>query len=303
MFKKIAEKFRKKNNNYAPLVNYNFNYQGFKLISSAMEEHHERKVIISRNQVKQLSDDFYYELYSFKNLPIHYLLSITVVAPLVSIASIYFLFVATRQDSYPIVSIILATISLIIFVVCREKKEKLILQKQSMIHDKSFTTIDDARLYWILNKVGMRTDIYEFAKKLSEWKGLKEKYNRNSQINWLNYIYDPQSKPRILALLIAFISLFTVVTMNTFEIEPFSVIVSFFGLKHILVEETWLILFLIFFICFLSWQLIFIGHILSRGATHLIGLLNRDNLSELKFNILINFLLDNIDLKNEDSFN
>ncbi|MGP9556343.1 hypothetical protein [Psychrobacter sp. AOP7-A1-24] len=302
MFKKISKNFQKKKYNYAPLVSYHLGYQNSKVINTYIEKKYERE-ITSKNQVKQLSDDFYYELYSFKNLPIHYLLSIVVVAPLVSIASIYFLFVATRQDSYPIVSVILATISLTIFVVCREKKEKLILKKQSIIHDKSFKTIDDARLYWILNKVGMRTNIYEFANKLSKWKGLKEKHNRNSQINWLNYIYDPQSKPRILALFIAFISLFTVVTMNTFEIEPFSVIVSFFGLKHILVEETWLILFLIFLICFLSWQLIFIGHILSRGATHFIGLLNRNNLSELKFNILINFLLDNIDLKNEDGFN
>ena len=131
---------------------------------------------------------------------------------------------------------------------------------------------------------------------LSKWKEYKERYNRNSKISWFSYIYDPQSKPRILALFIAFISLLTVVTMNAFEVEPFSVIVAFFGLKHILVEETWFILFLIFVICFLSWQLIFIGHLLSRSIIYLIDYLNRDNLSDLRFGVLINFLLDYSDL-------
>ena len=132
---------------------------------------------------------------------------------------------------------------------------------------------------------------------MCQWKEYKEKYNQKSKINWFNYIYDPQSKPRILALFIALISLFTIVTMNAFEIEPFPVLVAFFGLKHILIEETWLVLFLIFIVCFLLWQIIFISHILSRYITYLVDSLNKNNFSELKFSILINFLLDHSDFQ------
>lgn len=293
MLKKISKKIRKKKNNYySPLINYDLSDHSYKIVTYDVKKNYEKKLTVNRNQIKNLSDDFYSQLYSFKNLPKHYFFLITVVAPLVSIVSIYLLFVAIRQGSDSLYSAILGAISFIIFIVCRDKNKKSILQKQSLIHNKSFVTIDEVRLYWIRDKIGSRTDIYEFVKKLSEWKSLKDKYNRNAKINWFNYIYDPQSKPRILALFIAFISLFTVMTINTFEIEPLSIIVIFFGLKYFLIEQTGLVLFLGLITVFLLWQIIFISHMLSRFVIYLIDYLNRDNLSELRFSILMNFLLD-----------
>lgn len=293
MIKKIVKKLQKRKNNYSSPTNYDINHQGFKVVNDNVEKNSARG--IARNQVKQLSNDFYSQLYSFKNLPIQYFLLITVVAPIVSIASVYLMFIATQKDSSLVPSITLAILSLVIFIGCRDKNEKLIVQKYSTIHGKDFRTIDEVRFYWIIDRVGLQTDIYEFAKKLSEWKMLKEEYNRNSKINWFNYIYDPQSKPRILALFIALVSLFTIITINAFEIEPLSVLITVFGFKHILIEETWLVLLLIFFICLISWQIIFIGHILGRGVTYLIDSINSDNISEVKFSILINFLLDHSD--------
>ena len=81
-------------------------------------------------------------------------------------------------------------------------------------------------------------------------------------------------------------------TINTFEIEPLSVIVVFFGLKYFLMEQTGFVVFLGLITVFLLWQIIFISHMLSRFVIYLIDYLNRDNLSELRFSILMNFLLD-----------
>ena len=296
MLKKIAEKFRKKNNNYAPLVNYDFNYQGFKLISSAMEEHYERKVIISRNQVKQLSDDFYYELYSFKNLPVRYLLLMISVVPTASISAIYCIFQEAQKDIFPIIPFILGFIAYSIFIKCHKVNEDNILKAQRERHNREFLTIDEARVYWIRNRIGYKYSFLELVETLSKWKEYKKKYNQNSKINWFSYIYDPQSKPRILALFIAFISLLTVVTMNTFELEPLSVLVAFLSLEYLLTEGAWLVVFLVLVVGLLLWQIILISHLLSRSIIYLIDYLNRDNLSDLRFGVLINFLLDYSDL-------
>lgn len=295
MLKKIYKKIRKnKNDYYSPLIDYDLSDYSYKIVTCDERKSYEKKSTVNKNQIKNLSDDFYAQLYSFKNLPKHYIFLITVVAPIISIVSIYLLFVAVRQGSDSLYSAVLGAVSFTIFIICRDKNEKSILQKQSLIHNKSFVTIDEVRLYWIRDKIGSRTDICEFVKKLSEWKSLKDKYNRNAKINWFNYIYDPQSKPRILALFIAFISLFTVMTINTFEIEPLSIIVIFFGLKYFLIEQTGLVLFLGLITVFLLWQIIFISHMLSRFIIYLIDYLNRDNLSELRFSILMNFLLDHV---------
>ena len=293
MFKKISKKLRKNQNHcYSPLINYDLSDYSYKMVTYDVKKNPKKELILNRNQVKNLSDDFYSQLYSFKNLPRHYFFLITVVAPIFSVISIYLLFVTSRQGSDYLYLAISGIISFIIFFICRDKNEKSILQKQSLIHNKSFITIDEVRLYWIKDKIGSQTDIYEFAKKLSEWKSLKDKYNRNAKINWFNYIYDPQSKPRILALFIALVSLFTVVTLNTFKVEPLSVLFVFFVLKHFLMEQTGLVLFLIIIIVFLFWQIIFVSHMLSKFIIYLIDYLNKDNLSELKFSILMDFLLD-----------
>ena len=163
MLKKIAEKFRKKNNNYAPLVNYDFNYQGFKLISSAMEEHYERKVIISRNQVKQLSDDFYYELYSFKNLPVRYLLLMISVVPTASISAIYCIFQEAQKDIFPIIPFILGFIAYSIFIKCHKINEDSILEAQRERHNRKFLTIDEARVYWIRDRIGYKNSFLELV--------------------------------------------------------------------------------------------------------------------------------------------
>ena len=293
MLKKISKKLRKNQNHYySPLINYDLSDYSYKMVTYDVKKNPKKELILNRNQVKNLSDDFYSQLYSFKNLPKHYFFLITVVAPIISAMSIYLSFVASRQGSDALYSSILGTISFIIFIICRDKNKKSILQKQSLVHNKSFATIDEVILYWIRDRIGSKTDIYEFAKNLSEWKSLKDKYNRNAKINWFNYIYDPQSKPRILALFIALVSLFTVVTLNTFKVEPLSVLFVFFVLKHFLMEQTGLVLFLIIIMVFLFWQIIFVSHMLSKFIIYLIDYLNKDNLSELKFSILMDFLLD-----------
>lgn len=292
MFEKIVRKLRKKKSNHSTFVNYDVNYKPLKVYSYSG-----RKVVVSRNKVKDISNDFYYELYSFKNLSIRYLLLMIFVVPMLSIYAIYCLIQETQKDVFPVISFILGSVAYSLFLKCRQFNEESVLRKQRKIHGIKFSTINEARVYWIRDKIGYEHNFLDFAEKLSKWKEHKEKYNRDSKINWFNYIYDPQSKPRILALFIAFISLFTVITINTFEIEPFSVLITFFGLKHILIEETWLILFLIFVICFLSWQLIFLGHILSRGIAYLLDFFNKNSFSELKFSILMSFLLDNADLE------
>lgn len=295
MFKNIARKIRKKKNKYSIVENYNIHYQSLKIANRPIEKDKYRKIVISNNQIKNLSNEFYSELYSLKNLTIHYLLLIVIVVPLISMIAVYLSLNPVSKYSSHVFPFILAITSSFIFNICREKNKNLIIEKQSGIYNRSFTTIDEVRFFWLKEKIGWESDFYEFAKKLSEWRQLKEKYNKRSRIDWLNYIYDPQSKPRILALFIALVSLCTIIIINTFEIDPFTVLVAFFGFKHILAELTFLVIFLIFFMCFLSWQLIFLGHIFSRGILYLTDSLNKNNLSEIKFSVLINFLLDHSD--------
>lgn len=295
MFKKIVKKLRKKNSKYSTFNDYNINYHNFEVGSCFGSKNTDRKIYLNKNQVKQLSNDFYSELYSLNNLPIYYLFLMVIIVPLVSMVAIYFVFNTVQTDSNHIVPFILAVISSLIFNSCRKKNEDLIIERQSRIYNRKFVTIDEVRFFWLKEKIGWKSDFYEFAKKLSEWRQLKEKYNQRSRIDWLNYIYDPQSKPRILALFIALVSLCTIIIINTFEIDPFTVLVAFFGFKHVLTELTLLIVFLVFLICFLSWQLIFLGYIFSRAILYLTDFLNKNNFSEIKFSVLINFLLDHSD--------
>lgn len=92
MFKKIAKKVQKKKSSYSALANYNVNYQPFKMAGYSAEEDTSTKLAMNKNQVKNISDDFYHELYSFKNLPIRYLLLMIFVVPTLSIFAIYYLF-------------------------------------------------------------------------------------------------------------------------------------------------------------------------------------------------------------------
>lgn len=295
MFKNIARKIRKKKNKYSITQNYNIDYESFKMTGRPVKKDKYGKVVISKNQIKNLSNEFYSELYSLKNLPIHYLLLIVIVVPLISMVAVYLSLNPVSKYSSHVFPFVLAITSSCIFILCREKNKNLIIEKQSLIYNRDFRTIDEVRFFWIKEKIGWESDFYEFAKKLSEWRQLKEKYNQRSRIDWFNYIYDPQSKPRILALFIALVSLCTIIIINTFEIDPFTVLVAFFGFKHILTELTLLIVFLVFFICFLSWQLIFLGHIFRKGVMYFIDYINTNSFSELKFGILINFLLDHSD--------
>lgn len=72
MFKNIARKIRKKKNKYSIVENYNIHYQSLKIANRPIEKDKYRKIVISNNQIKNLSNEFYSELYSLKNLTIHY---------------------------------------------------------------------------------------------------------------------------------------------------------------------------------------------------------------------------------------
>lgn len=292
MLKKILRTKKLKKNKYSMPVHYQIDIKPIELNTNCTDLKN-KAITVNKNQIKKLSDDFYFEMHAITNLTRPYLILAVVGIPLFSILSILVLFCyEIPKDSYPILSLFFGIVAMLIYIICSQENKKLILQSQSMRFNQEFSTVEEARIHWIKDRIGFNTDFFEYAEKLVKWKKYKESYTQGYKINWVLYIYDPQSKPRILALFIGLISLVTLIILNTVEVDPLSVLLGVGFFKFLMIDNIVPTLILVSFFFFMFWQMLMVWHSVLRFIIYITDHFNKSRISELRFSILLNFLLD-----------
>ena len=298
MFKKIlCNKVDKPKANYLQKTEYyihsnNDKYNNILFINPV----HDKVKKVRGDKIGSLSNDFYNEMFSLKNLPKKYWTLFPIVI-FISYQIFFTILQFSKKNSNtstpPEIYIYTVFLVLLIYFI-RECKEKEIIKKYNKKNSSNFLKINDVRVDWLRRRVGENRDFYELAKEIVKWKKIKNEFNLNYQFQMSRYIYDSQSKPRLLALIISLISIITLIVINSINTEKEILFFTLLEFKRILFEEIGILIFIILTITLLFLGLMFLWSLLCRLSVYIFDLFSANGkVSNLRFKILLNFLLDN----------
>lgn len=266
------------------------------------------KVLISKNTmptapikinfILDMINDFYYDLYSIKNLPKRYW-----VLPIIGIACIVMFFssidslviirdsssgniISTDKKSSieELIPSLYGVVAIIVFIATRHLNEKTIIKNVEKKYKVKLDNIHHARYFWLLKKFGSETDFLKLAKDLSEWKTLREKYSEFFQYDFRKTVYNNNAKPRVIALMIAFISVCTLLIINISNVSYDEVIDQLaINITYIAVFSPFIIIYFLIlaFVITLLWRVVLMV---------LDSFISKKIVSNIRFGFLIEFL-------------
>ncbi|MGP4971129.1 hypothetical protein [Psychrobacter aquimaris] len=252
-----------------------------------------------RNPILNLVNDFYYETCSIKNMP-----KIWWVLMLIDIIVLWLFFSSIdgiRGVNNPTfiqknIPLLYGVVFISIFYILRKVNIHSILKKMQKKHEVIFENINDARIFWIQERLGAEIDFFELAKELSEWKTLREKHSDFFQYDYRKTIYNANAKPRVIALTIALISVCTLLIMNTSDVSYDEVVSQLAtNIFYITVLSPIIVVYFLVlaFVITISWRvvLMFLDSFIDKGIV-----------SNIRFGFLIEFLTTYSDLKKKGEY-
>lgn len=168
----------------------------------------------SNNKTILLINEYYDDLLSFKNLNSgHYILFFCNI-----MFSVFVLWVILFKDKInhreSLMSYMLILMPMIIFIFIREIFDKRIIKNYNKKYHTYFLYIWQAQDDWLIRKFGKNYNSKDIFEHLDKWKSNRDKYSTHKSFSIRQYTYQSDAKPRINALIIAFLSLNAVILIN-----------------------------------------------------------------------------------------
>lgn len=258
-----------------------------------------RSKLKEKNLILNLVNDFYYETCSIKNIPNPWwvLVLIDVIFLWLFISSIGEIQDVSNptfvQNNIPL---LYGVVFISIFYILRKVNILNILRKMKEKHKIGFENINDARVFWLQERLGNEVNFFELAKELSEWKALREKHSEFFQYDYRKTIYNANAKPRVIALTIALISVCALLIMNISDVRYDEVVSQLItNIFYITVLSPIIVIYFLVlaFIITISW----------RGLLMILdSFINKDIVSNIRFGFLIEFLTTYSNLKKRGKY-
>ena len=273
----------------------------YSLGQSAFLPHQDKKLskLKEKNSILNLVNDFYYETCSIKNMPKVWWLLV-----MMNIIVLWLFFSSIDgiqgidnptfiQRNIPL---LYGVVFISIFHILRKVNTLTILKKMKDKHKVSFENINDARVFWIQERLGAEVDFFGLAKELSDWKALREKHSEFFQYDYRKTIYNANAKPRVIALTIALISVCALLIMNISDVsydEVISQLVT--NIFYITVLSPILVIYFLVlaFVITISWRVVLMV---------LDSFINKGIVSNIRFGFLIEFLTTYSNLKKKAKY-
>lgn len=172
------------------------------------------KITQTKNKTVSLINNYYDDLISFKHLKIFHYISLFFIL-ILSIFTVYVIVSNQNKMSEYIVGILTFINGfLFIFIFIKESFTHCIIKDYNKKYCTNFSYFWQTQDDWLCRNFGKDYDAYQLFNKFDDWNIKRDKFSTHKPFSFLRYTYQSDAKPRINALIIAFLSLNAVIFIN-----------------------------------------------------------------------------------------
>lgn len=266
---------------------YQFNFVYLKVIP----KNHIGTLRIERpkNQAISIINEYYDDFISFKHLRFYHYIGLLMIF-LLSAYTLKIIFLNTASENFVIFSVMMCGV---LFICIREDFMNNVLKNYNKKYQANFDYLWQAQDDWLKRKFGENCNPNELFKQFDEWKTKRDKYPTHKSFPIRKYTYHSDAKPRINALIIAFLSLNAVIFINIsrpIDFDDFLINIA---------QNFFYFLFLFPFIAILFYFALFLRGIITDMIFYFYDIQKSKNiLSEEKYKKFMGLLAQKLDIDN-----
>lgn len=257
-----------------------------------------KTVYYYKNKTLQLINDFYANLFSLRNLEKKYWFLIPT----------FFIFIALSFNDFysntalkstssklsDIYSIIIISVTTLLYFLIHKCNEQSIINKYNKKYSTIFSSIYEVRNDWLVKQLGENYANFETIKKFEDWKKYRDSYPTIYKFNWRKFTYQIDAKPRIIGLIVAFLSMSAVILINLLKPDnPEDVFVQ------LIINFYFISIFMIFIVMFF-YITIFLFDILRLIVNSFFDFIFKNDFSETKYKTFMAFIVNQVEVNDNE---
>lgn len=251
-----------------------------------------------KNKTVNLINNFYADLFSLRNLEKKYWILIPLFFIFIIISFIdFYNNIGTIEKSVisEFLSATIYTITMGLYFGINMLNDKSIIKSHNKKYACNFKYLHEVRDDWLIRNWGNNYANLETIEKLENWKKYRDYYPMIYKFDWKKFTYQSDSKPRIIGLMIAFLSMSAIILINVFKPDnPQDIL-------NQLIQNFMFILISSLFIIIFFYMIIFLISILKLIINSFFDFIFINNFSETKYRTLMGFIVNRLEVFDDKS--
>lgn len=247
-----------------------------------------------KNKTLQLINDFYSNLFSLRNLEKKYWFLIPTFFIFIILSILDFCKKSQEFNNPNFYSIIIYFITMILYFSILKYNEKSIINNHNKKYSCELYSIYEVRNDWMIRNLGKNYATIETLKKFEDWKKYRDSYPTIYKFNWRKFTYQTDAKPRIIGLLVAFLSMSAVMLINLLKPDnPEDVLIQ-------LIINFYFISIAMFFVVIFFYMIIFLCDILRLMVNSFFDFIFKNDFSETKYKTFMAFIVNQVEINDNE---
>lgn len=253
-----------------------------------------KAVYYYKNKTLQLINDFYSNLFSLRNLEKKYWFLIPTFFIFIILSILDFCKKSQELNNPNFYSIIIYFITMILYFSILKYNEKSIINNHNKKYSCELYSIYEVRNDWMIRNLGKNYATIETLKKFEDWKKYRDSYPTIYKFNWRKFTYQTDAKPRIIGLLVAFLSMSAVMLINLLKPDnPEDVLIQ-------LIINFYFISIAMFFVVIFFYMIIFLFDILRLIVNSFFDFIFKNDFSETKYKTFMAFIVNQVEINDNE---
>lgn len=253
-----------------------------------------KAVYYYKNKTLQLINDFYSTLFSLRNLEKKYWFLIPTFFIFIILSILDFCKKSQEFNNPNFYSIIIYFITIILYFSILKYNEKSIINNHNKKYSCELSSIYEVRNDWMIRNLGKNYATIETLKKFEDWKKYRDSYPTIYKFNWRKFTYQTDAKPRIIGLLVAFLSMSAVMLINLLKPDnPEDVLIQ-------LIINFYFISIAMFFVVIFFYMIIFLFDILRLIVNSFFDFIFKNDFSETKYKTFMAFIVNQVEINDNE---
>lgn len=247
-----------------------------------------------KNKTLQLINDFYSNLFSLRNLEKKYWFLIPTFFIFIILSILDFCKKSQEFNNPNFYSIIIYFITMILYFSILKYNEESIINNHNKKYSCELSSIYEVRNDWMIRNLGKNYATIETLKKFEDWKKYRDSYPTIYKFNWRKFTYQTDAKPRIIGLIVAFLSMSAVMLINLLKPDnPEDVFVQ-------LIINFYFISIAMFFVVIFFYMIIFLFDILRLIVNSFFDFIFKNDFSETKYKTFMAFIVNQVEINDNE---